>query len=194
MTAAEGLQIGLGLARQLLPLPAQGFLLPLLHLLQCFVPGVGFAQLGLVGRILLPGRQQLPAGSRTRAGPGCSIPERMAVPGKKTGQFRQHIGGVLPLQQEIIDCFCRQVRAGVLQPAAPAVLHSIVRQGAGGDLQFPDDFLGGNVAGKAPQAAIHFLPLKGMPQQKVQGDVQQGTGGHRLLCPECAEQRFGTIV
>ena len=194
VTAAEGLQIGLGLVRQLLPLPAQGFLLPLLHLLQRFVPGVGFAQLGLVGRILLPGRQQLPTGSRARAGPGCSIPEYMTVPGKKPGQFRQHIGGILPFQQEIIDGFCRQVRAGILQAAAPAVLCSIIRQGAGGDLQFPDDFLGGNVAGKAPQAVIHFLPLKGMPQKKVQGDVQQGTGGHGLLCPECAEKRFGTIV
>ena len=60
------------------------------------------------------------------------------------------IGGVLPFQQKIIDGFCRQVRAGILQAAAPAVLCSIIRQGAGGDLQFPDDFLCGNVAGKAP--------------------------------------------
>ena len=30
--------------------------------------------------------------------------------------------------------------------------------------------------------------------QKVQGDMQQGACGHRLLCPECAEQRFGAIV
>ena len=150
MTAAEGLQIGLGLAGQLLPLSAQGFLLPLLHLLQRFVPGVGFAQFGFVGGILLPGRQQLPTGSRTRAGMGSSIPERMAVPGKQPGQFRQNIGGVLPFQQKIIDGFCRQVRAGILQAAAPAVLCSIIRQGAGGDLQFPDDFLCGNVAGKAP--------------------------------------------
>ena len=41
---------------------------------------------------------------------------------------------------------------------------------------------------------IHFLPLKGMPQKEVQGDMQQGACGHRLLCPECAEQRFGAIV
>ena len=151
MTAAEGLQIGLGLAGQLLPLSAQGFLLPLLHLLQRFVPGVGFAQLGLVGAILiLPGGQQLPVGGRTRVGPWRSIPERMVVPGKKLGQFRQNIGGVLPFQQKIIDGFCRQVRAGILQAAAPAVLCSIIRQGAGGDLQFPDDFLYGNVAGTAP--------------------------------------------
>ena len=74
----------------------------------------------------------------------------MVVPGKKLGQFRQNIGGVLPFQQKIIDGFCRQVRAGILQAAAPAVLCSIIRQGAGGDLQFPDDFLCGNVAGKVP--------------------------------------------
>ena len=151
MTAAEGLQISLGLAGQLLPLSAQGFLLPLLHLLQRFIPGVGFAQFGLVGDILiLPGGQQLSVGGRTRAGPWRSIPERMVVPGKKLGQFRQNIGGVLPFQQKIIDGFCRQVRAGILQAAAPAVLCSIIRQGAGGDLQFPDDFLCGNVAGKVP--------------------------------------------
>ena len=151
MTAAEGLQISLGLAGQLLPLSAQGFLLPLLHLLQRFVPGVGFAQFGLVGDILiLPGGQQLSVGGRTRAGPWCSIPECMAVPGKQPGQFRQNIGGVLPFQQKIIDGFCRQVRAGIPQAAAPAVLHSIIRQGAGGNLQFPDDFLCGNVAGKVP--------------------------------------------
>ena len=36
--------------------------------------------------------------------------------------------------------------------------------------------------------------LKGMPQKKVQGDMQQGACGHRLLCPECAEQRVGAIV
>ena len=151
MTAAEGLQISLGLAGQLLPLPAQGFLLPLLHLLQRFVPDVGFAQFGLVGDILiLPGGQQLSIGGRTRAGPWRSIPECMVVPGKKLGQFRQNIGGVLPFQQKIIDGFCRQVRAGILQVAAPAVLCSMIQQGAGGDLQFSDDFLCGNVAGKAP--------------------------------------------
>ena len=84
--------------------------------------------------------------------------------------------------------------AGIPQTAAPVVLHGIVRQGTGRDVQLPDNLFHRDVTGDAPKPPVLFLPLEGMPQQTVQRDVEQGPGGGRLLRPERAKQRFGRIV